>query len=53
MEVEFHRAFTAHEWYYLDKTKGFAVTRAELFSLLPHQKVQPESTKVWRVGDNE
>ncbi|MBC7820460.1 MAG: hypothetical protein IAG10_26545, partial [Planctomycetaceae bacterium] len=44
--VTWPKGATAHEWYYLDKTKGFAVARAELFSLFPNQKVQPESTKI-------
>lgn len=45
-EVTWPKGATAHEWYYLDKTKGFALARAELFSLFPNQKVQPESTKL-------
>ena len=43
IEVTTREPLLAHEWYYLDPTKGYAVVLAELFNLPPKAPADPKS----------
>ena len=43
--VTFPKGAIGHEWYYLDQEKGYALVRAELFSLPPEAKAVPDATR--------